>query len=290
MRISKWLGVAVAAIVLGGCTTGSKTETRFEGAAAKLGNGTVSSYGLVDANNVPMAIGITFLAGTLDALPTEPSDLHHCFDANGDGKQDILTDCILGHEKVIPLPSELARRADLPFKWALLNWNPNGHIPPGVYDVPHFDVHFYIEPIENIFALQRGTCGEEFLRCDQFAIATKPLPSNYIHPDFKSVGAASPAMGDHLIDLTGGEFNGQPFTRSWIYGAYDGKIIFYEEMLTREYLLSQPDNCSSIKQPAAVAIAGYYPTQSCVHYDANRKEHTVSIEQFEHREASPPGS
>jgi hypothetical protein len=34
-----------------------------------------------------------------------------------------------------------------------LNWNPHGHIPPGVYDLPHFDFHFYIEPIEKIFAI-----------------------------------------------------------------------------------------------------------------------------------------
>jgi hypothetical protein len=25
-----------------------------------------------------------------------------------------------------------------------LDWNPRGHIPDGVYTVPHFDVHFYL--------------------------------------------------------------------------------------------------------------------------------------------------
>jgi hypothetical protein len=34
-----------------------------------------------------------------------------------------------------------------------INWNPMVHIPPGVYDLPHFDVHFYLEPIENGFAM-----------------------------------------------------------------------------------------------------------------------------------------
>jgi len=32
-------------------------------------------------------------------------------------------------------------------------------------------------------------------------------------------------MGNHLLDLTGPEFNKQPFTRTWIYGAYDGKVF-----------------------------------------------------------------
>ena len=46
------------------------------------------------------------------------------------------------------------------------------------------------------------------LLCDQFEIAKRPLPPNYIHPDFQDVDAVAPAMGNHLIDLTGPEFNG----------------------------------------------------------------------------------
>ncbi len=101
-----------------------------------------------------------------------------------------------------------------------------GHIPPGVYDLPHFDVHFYLEPIEDVFAIEPGTCGPEFVRCDQFDLAKKPIPSNYIHPDYKDVDAVAPGMGNHLIDLTGPEFNGQRFTRSWIFGIYDGRITY----------------------------------------------------------------
>jgi hypothetical protein len=67
-------------------------------------------------------------------------------------------------------------------------------------------------------------------------------------------------------------------------------MTFYEEMLTRDYLASRPNRCNPIKQPAAVAVSGYYPTQSCVRFDASRNEHTVSLEQFQHREASPPAS
>jgi hypothetical protein len=192
------------------------------------------------------------------------------------------------HERVIPLPSDLSRRVDLPFKWVLLNWNPHGHIPSGVYDAPHFDVHFFMEPVENVFALERGSCGVEFLRCDQFAMATKPVPLVYVHADYKSVDAASPAMGNHLVDLTGPEFNGQPFERSFIFGTYDGRITFYEEMVTRDYLLSRPDKCFPIKRPSAVVKTGYYPTQSCLRYDAGRDEYTVSIEYFEYREATSP--
>ena len=52
-----------------------------------------------------------------------PSDAHHCFDRNSDGKVDVQTECFGTHEWVIPLPSEAARRSEIPFKWVGLNWN-----------------------------------------------------------------------------------------------------------------------------------------------------------------------
>jgi hypothetical protein len=261
---------------------------RHESIQRSLGKGVLSSYGIVSADQKPIAIGLSFTADALTSLPADPSDLNRCYDANADGKIDGTKECSMWHERVIPLPSEVARREDIPIKWILANWNPHGHIPPGVYDVPHFDVHFYLEPMENVFALQRGPCGPEFVRCDQFEAARKPLPSNYLHPDFKDVQAVAPAMGNHWIDLTGPEFNGKKFTRSWIYGSYDGRITFLEEMLTLEYILSKPNKCEPIKQPDAVATSGYYPTESCVRFDSGRGQYSVSIEKFERRAANPP--
>jgi len=107
--------------------------------------------------------------------------------------------------------------------------------------VPHFDVHFVMEPIENIFAITAGPCGPEFVRCDQFETAKKPVLPNHVAADFRDVDAVVPAMGNHLIDLTGPEFQEQPFTHSWIHGVYSGRIIFKEVMLPRALLLSKPD-------------------------------------------------
>ena len=266
----------------------SVSTARSLGANSNVGNGTVSSYAEFDKNGAPRAIGIVFPASALDGLPTAYSDGHHCFDRNKDGNVDRQTECVATHEWVIPLSTEAARRSEIPFKWVGLNWNPRGHIPPGVYDLPHFDVHFYIEPIEKVFAVEPGPCGPEFVRCDQFELATKPLPPNYVNPDFKNVGAVAPAMGNHLIDQTGPEFNGKKFTRTWIYGVYDGRVTFYEEMVTRDYLLSRPNACFPLKSPAAVGVRGYYPTQSCIRYLAQANEYTVSMEGFALREASAP--
>jgi hypothetical protein len=283
--------VAILAGILAAFTLGCSTQraARVLGTPSSLGNGTVASYAELDGAGAPKAIGVVFSASAFEALPTAPSDGHRCFDANHDGVIDLATECSTWHERVLPVPSEASQRTDVPFKWALLNWNPHGHIPAGVYDKPHFDVHFYIEPIENIFALQRGTCGSEFLRCDQFALARKPVPRNYVPPNFQDVGAASPAMGNHLLDPTTPEFHGQPFTRTWIYGAYDGRVIFYEDMVALSYLMSKPNACVPIQSPEAVALTGYYPTRSCIRYTPAKDEYTVSIEDFVLRQASPQG-
>jgi hypothetical protein len=265
------------------------TVERIEGGYADVGTGRISTYAEMEARGGPRAIGVSFSSSFVNAPPTSHSDERRCADRNKDGVVDRPAECSMWHEWAVPLPEDAANRPDVPFKWALVNWNPVGHIPPGVYDLPHFDVHFYLEPKEQVFAIEPGPCGPEFVRCDQFDQAKQPVPGNYIHPDYKDVDAIAPAMGNHLIDLTSPEFEGQRFTRTWIFGIYGGRITFYEEMLTRDYILSKPDRCNPIKTAAAVDRAGYYPTVSCVRYDAARDAYNVSMEEFVLRERSEPG-
>jgi hypothetical protein len=280
---------AVALIFAAGCASVSPAPQagRSLGWQAPLGKGTVTSYAELDNRGAPAAIGVAWSAGALDDLPAG-SDNHRCFGRNKEGALDASTQCQHTFEYALPLPDAVARHPDIPFKWVLLNWNPVGHIPPGIYDAPHFDVHFMMAPIAEIFAIEPGPCGPEFVRCDQFRTGTKPLPSNYMHADFRSVDAVVPAMGNHLIDLTGPEFNKEPFTRSWIYGVYDGKVTFYEEMVTRSPLMRNPDACSAIKAPEAVEITGFYPTVSCIRHNPATGERTVSLEKFVMRTASAP--
>ncbi len=229
----------VTSTVVVGCGSSGESSERVLGRSIELGEGTVSTYAEFDGGGSPSAIGVVYSASALDGLPKEPSDRHHCFDRDGDGQLQAEAECIPTHEFVIPLPDAVSAQSEVPFKWVLLNWNPAGHIPPGVYDVPHFDVHFYMAPIASVFALADGPCGPEFIRCDQHVLAKKPLPPNYMNPDFQDVDAVVPAMGNHLIDVTGPEFNGEEWKRSWIFGVYDSEVIFYEEMLTRAFMLSQ---------------------------------------------------
>ena len=281
-----WAGLAMVMAAVAGCAA-LTPPAPLTGVSAKLGNGEVSTYAEVDASGAPKVIGLMFAASALENLPAG-TDMHACFDKNRDGKINPGTECLPSHERVLPLPSELTRRADMPFKWLLLNWNPAGHLPPGIYDTPHFDVHFMVESIENIYAIHPGPCGPEMVRCDQLAIGRKPVPGNYVPAGYVDVGAVVPGMGNHLIDVAGPEFKGEKFKRSWIYGVYDGRVTFYEEMVTRAHLLSKPSECRPIPAPDAVAVSGYYPTQSCIRYVAAKDAYTVSLEGFAMRQASAP--
>jgi len=267
---------------------GQEAGSAQYGAEVAFGAGSVSSYVLLDEAGNPSVIGTAFDAQGLESPPEGHSNLKYCIDRNSDGTVDQPAECVMTHEFVVPMPVEVEARDDVPFKWVLLNWNPMGHIPPGIYDSPHFDVHFMIEPVDSIFAIETGPCGPEFVRCDQFDIAKRPLPVNYKHPDFQDVEAVVPGMGNHLVDVTGAEFQGEPFTRSWIYGIYDGRVTFYEEMLTMDYLKSKPGVCNPIKRTPAVGVSGFYPTKSCVGYDETTGAYTVSMEGFEYREAEDP--
>jgi hypothetical protein len=281
--------LAVTVLAAAGCSSerAGTSTSRMPGWQLKLGDGTVSSYAELESGGAPTAIGVVWSANALEGLPND-SDEHRCFGRNKDGAKDADTKCQHTHEFVIPLPDSVARRADIPFKWALFNWNPVGHIPPGIYDAPHFDIHFEMGPIADAFAIESGPCGPELVRCDQFRMARKPLPPNYMPADYVDVEAVVPVMGNHLIDTSGPEFHQQPFTRSWIYGVYDGKVIFYEAMVTLAYMRTKPNGCLPIKAPKAVAVSGLYPTEYCVRHNATTGEYSVSMEKFSRRDASAP--
>src|SRR5215831_15377046 len=171
MKTCLMLPFAAALALFAGCASmpSDSGGARSLGWSAPLGQGSVASYAEFDDKGAPKAIGAAFSASALEGLPTH-SDNHRCYARNKDGEIDAATKCQHTFELVLPLPDAAARRADMPFKWVLVNWNPAGHIPPGVYDTPHFDVHFEMAPIAEIFAIEAGPCGPEFVRCDQFKI------------------------------------------------------------------------------------------------------------------------
>lgn len=233
----------------------SKAGT-FLGEAKMLGNGVAWSWVECDKKGAPTAIGVTFTETALTGLPeAPPTDLP-------------------GWEYTLELPREAGAK---PFDHIGLDWNPKGHIPPGIYDVPHFDVHFYlISPKErdNISAK-----GADLAKCKKKP-SSKFIPKDYILPE----GTEHPRMGVHWIDSSAPELNQQSFTRTFIYGSYNGRITFIEPMVAKAFLETRTNVTETIKQPDAYQKPGYYPTSYSVRSDPVRKEYTVELEGLTRRE------
>jgi hypothetical protein len=93
-------------------------------------------------------------------------------------------------------------------------------------------------------------------------------------------------MGNHLLDSRSPELvdPSTPFTRTFIYGAFDGELMFWEPMITLDFLSRTSDSCFEISQPEAYRRSGYYPTRYCVREQPGMR--TVSLEGFTYVEAS----
>ncbi|MCH8842495.1 MAG: hypothetical protein IID61_05895 [SAR324 cluster bacterium] len=285
------IGLAVGLIFIFAKTTSALANERVYGDRVSLGDGQMETYIEFNGDGIPAAIGVEFGESLFANLPQGIADGYNCWDKNGDGKLSLNPpyECVAGHHRVLFLPKH---DENIPFNWVLLNWNPGGHIPPGVFDVPHFDIHFYImDYVANSF-IRPGPCGPELVNCDDFKKGQIPIPPANIHPDFKNVHAVAPRMGNHLIDVTAPEFRPRPpdgdgheFTYAFIFGAYDGHITFYEPMVTVAYFQSHPNECAQIKLPSEYEISGYYPTEYCMRYAQRDGRYTVSLEGFVERKA-----
>jgi len=257
----------------------------LDGEAKKLGREAVTAFAVVGTDEAPKSIGVRFPISLFAGLPTKRNTTSRCFDANQDGTL-VTEECEGDTEVQLSLPTVMTERGDVPFGWIGMNWNPDGHPPWEVYGLPHFDFHFYMVSRADIDAHRAGPCGF-FIHCDDFKRATKPVPQKYVHADHVSVGATVQKMGDHLIDTQAPEFRKPPikFTHTFIFGADDGHITFYEPMITVEYLQSRPNHCIAIKQPQAWERAGHYPTKYCIRYLPVEDQYTVSLENFVKRKA-----
>jgi hypothetical protein len=259
------------------------------GESAPLGNGRLTAFSQTEGK-APVVIGLLAKDSTYDGLPYDPpTGGIWCYDKDGNGSVDPHRECTGGHERALHLSRAFKKKVDSPFTYVLANWNPMGHIPPGVWDEPHFDIHFYMNDNRERLAIRPGPC-PQLTHCDDYPKG-KILPAaKYRHPDYVDVDAVEPGMGNHLIDPTAPEFHGADFTSSFVYGIWDGKVTFYEPMvnLTQYNGLRNgtiKDYCVPIKPPKAYERQGWYPTRYCVRHRDNRGETVTSVEKFVYRNA-----
>jgi hypothetical protein len=272
--------VVAAAFVVSSLT--SAEEKTVSGERKPMGAGSLQSFATLDNAGAPLVVGVRFSDGALEKLPEKMKSHSRCHDVNGNGEHS-RHECIGDYETILEIPEALAAKAEVPFRWISVNWNPEGHQAPAPppYSVPHFDFHFFAWDKSRIDAIATGSCGE-LVDCADFKRGTMPIDPEYLPPGHIDVGAVVARMGNHLIDSQSPELQNPPapFTTTFIYGAFDGELIFWEPMITLAYLRATAAQCMPIRMPKKVLRPGYYPQEYCVRFNAQSGERTVSLEKF----------
>lgn len=259
---------AAAMLPLAACAPAPDADAAVAGAdvlygpAVAVGGGTARSY-VVLAANAPTEMGVALSEAALADLPTgkEPGGI-------------VMPDGLVMYEHVLAMPEG----NPTPYRHILLDWNPGGHEPPGVYDLPHFDFHFYTTTEAERRAIDPSD--PEFQAKAERFPAAGYLPSGYITP--RPV-VAVPGMGVHWVDADAPELNGETFTQTFIYGTWDGQTTFVEPMITRAFLEGKPDFRAPVAAPERYPSAGYYPRAYRIYWDEGAREYRVSLADFEWR-------
>lgn len=246
------LSAAIIGLAAGSVWAEDKPPT-YEGKAVRIGHGTAHTVVRTDASGQPTSIGVVFTASALKGLPKAAK----------------------GGMPVFP------HRLQMPTKGpktvvdhVVIDWESAGHPPPQVYDVPHFDFHFYLV---NRAALKKVHFKSEAESGDP---AQQPpaelMPAGYIVPP----GTAVPQMGVHAINPAAPEFQKQPFTATFIYGYYNGQQTFIEPMVSMAYLASKPSFSAPVPRPEKYTKPGAYPSSYSVTYDAAHKRYEVRLDEL----------
>ncbi len=251
-HVSGWLLVLATVALCSGCVSHQQkmATVTYEGPPTAIGAGEARSFVTLDAAGKPETIGIRLSAMALRGLPAEePKDA-------------------IEWEYLLRLPPQAAGAG---YDHIAIDWNPHGHVPQGVYDKPHFDFHFYF--IDSADRERITAVGADLERAHRLP-AAQFMPAGYILPP----GTEVPRMGAHAVDPKGAEFSGQGFTNTFIYGFYDGRMIFVEPMITTAFLETKPVLHTLIAVPEQYPGPGYYPIRYGVVYDHDRQEYEITLD------------
>ena len=222
-----FLFLMASALMFSSCKTAEVVTPNYNGAEQVLGNGKAFTWMKFSSDNKPTSIGVTLTKGALENLP------HGTF-----------TDLVLA------LAPEVVGKT--PFDHIFLSFSHSGHEPVGIYNVAHFDMHFVIQPLaeRNVIPPYTTATAAKF---DNLPVAGSIPPPYFRLPE------GVPGMGVHWANPTSSELNGSKFTETFIMGSYDGKMTFYEPMITLDLLNTKPNITKSAPVPTKFSKAGYYP-------------------------------
>lgn len=283
--------LATALALAAAHTASTSTESgarRHYGTAVRVGGGYARAYVVYERGDggAPVEVGVALDERALEDLPARNPHAPRTSPA--------------GHEHVdnYPYLLSLPEGGAPPYRFVELDWNPGGHEPPGIYDTPHFDFHFYtvspaerasIVPSDPRFQEKADLLPPERERPDSYVVAAPP-------------GAPAPGvplMGVHWVDTRSPELQGmfgkpeayRPFTRTFIYGSWNGRFHFVEPMITRAHLLARKaavepaerDEVIAVPMAPSYSTPGYYPGAYRITWDEEAKEYRVALTQLVRR-------
>lgn len=225
----------------------------YDGKPVKIGQGTAHTVVRTGADGAVSAIGVVFTESMLDGLPVAAPGTSPHFPY-------VLSMPTKGPKSVID--------------HVVIDWESVGHPPPQVYDVPHFDFHFYVVSREEVSKVRFN--GPDDSAAPEQQPPAELMPAGYILPP----GTAVPRMGVHAINPAAPEFQKQPFTATFIYGYYKKRLTFVEPMASLEFLKSKPSFSAPVPRPAKYSKSGAYPSRYRVSYDDAKKVYEVMLEEL----------
>lgn len=264
---------------------------RQYGTPRKVGNGTVRTYVVLDQKQggTPLEVGVAMSESAMEGLP-EPMQM-----SAEEMKQN-------GHANMHMYLLDLPAQNPTPYRFVQFDWNPAGHEPAGVYDLPHFDFHFYtvdvsvrnsIVPSDPQYAAKAANYPAAAFRAPFYIDAATPAGA-------PAAAVTVPLMGLHWLDVRSPELQGmagnpagyRPFTKTFIYGSWDGQFIFDEPMITRAYILAKREATDPAVRDEVIPVstaqryspAGYYPSAYRITYDPQAKEYRIALTQLSWRD------
>jgi hypothetical protein len=231
--------LVLAAVIFTSCKKEKDDNSGLlKGPEVQVHEGKAWTWIQLDQNGNPQKMAISINDAALNSLPT----------TGGDGSHNQ------GHSGSNNWVLKFHPKANIsPFNHLGLDWNPIGHEPDPIYGKSHFDFHFYMITPAEVDAIPP-------YEVDSAKFKNSPSPE-YLPAKYFNAGGGVPKMGAHWVDVTSSEFNVQPFTQTFIYGSFNGKVTFYEPMITLDFIKKNNNFERSIPQPGKVQKSGYYPTR-----------------------------
>lgn len=262
------IGAGALGTTLAGCSTapGRQAAEVLRGESVRVGDGTVTTFVRTDGERVA---GVELTPGVLEMDRPE-------------------------HVKYV---LEFPEADAVPFTWFGFDWEPGGHYPGDVYAIPHFDFHFYFEDHDVVVDIPRIALPPE----EHDVLYTYPLPTDQVPARYFRTNYVFGYMGEHLYDGTAPEYNGGTFGNTFVYGHWDGRLVFMEPMISVPYFeqlrsTADPDHAQlegvgrtdrrEIATPDRFPMADRFPTAYTAAYDPEADVFRVLQHDFKAFEAS----